>query len=64
MIKYYNLIVNNLRKTDYYTKGIDSPFVRYAEYGGIFKLRPLNVCSSDKLDDFIDKNYIRYNYEI
>ena len=63
MIKYYNLIVNNLRKTDYYTKGIDSPFVRNSGYGA-FNLRPLNVIASDKLDDFIDKNYIRYNYEI
>ena len=63
MIKYYNLIVNDLRKTDYYTKGIDSPFVRNPGYG-VFNLRPLNVFSLNKLDDFIDKNYIRYNYEI
>ena len=59
MTKYYNLFVNNLKKTDYYTKGIDSPFVRYVEYGTVFKLRPRNVISSDKLDDFIDKNYIK-----
>jgi len=63
MTKYYNLFVNNLRKTDFYTKGVDSPFVRNPEYG-VFNLRPLNVIASDKLDEFIDKNYIRYNYEI
>ncbi len=37
MTKYYNLIVNDLIKTDYNTKGEDSPFIRNTGYS-VFNL--------------------------